>query len=79
MLIDDKEFAAIRQVAAERHQTVSEWVREALRTVRSVYPTGDAGRKIQAVREAATHSYPTADIEQMLQQVESGYGGGEEP
>lgn len=78
VLLDDAEFDAIRQVAEVRHQTVSDWVREALRAARSVYPTSDAGRKIQAVREAASHHYPTADIDPMLRQIESGYSGSDD-
>jgi hypothetical protein len=29
--------------------------------------------KIEAVRAAAKHSYPTADIDEMLTEIESGY------
>ena len=37
-------------------------------------PLGDVGKKIAAVRAAARHTYPSADIEQMLTQIEIGYG-----
>lgn len=73
--MDDKEFDAIRRIAAARHQTVSDWVRQTLHAARSIYPSSDAGRKIQAVREAASHAYPTADIDRMLGQIEQGYSG----
>jgi len=33
----------------------------------------DAERKIKAIRKAATYSFPTADIQQMLDEIERGY------
>jgi hypothetical protein len=33
----------------------------------------DPARKLAAIRAAARHSFPTADIEQMLAEIESGY------
>lgn len=35
-----------------------------------------AGRKLRAVREAASLAYPTGEIEDMLDEVERGYGEG---
>lgn len=34
--------------------------------------------KVQAVRWAARHEFPTADIHQMLEEIERGYGEGTE-
>jgi len=36
----------------------------------------DADRKVQAIRAAARHAFPTADVEQMLAEIEGGYLGG---
>jgi hypothetical protein len=36
-------------------------------------PLGEAGRKLDVVRDAARLSYPTADMEQMLAAIERGY------
>ena len=30
-------------------------------------------RKLRAIREAAKHEFPTADIEDMLREIEAGY------
>ena len=78
VVLDDAELAAIRRIAKTQHQTVSDWVRQSLRAAQRNYPSADAGRKIQAVREAATHRYPTTDIDGMLREIEQGYAGGDE-
>jgi hypothetical protein len=53
--------------------TVAEWVRQALRAARRRRAVGDPKKKIAAIRAAARHSFPTADIEQMLAEIERGY------
>jgi hypothetical protein len=37
-------------------------------------PVGDSGKKLDVVRAATRHSYPTADIDTMLAEIEHGYG-----
>jgi hypothetical protein len=73
VILDDAEFADIKRTARLSRMTVAEWVRHALRRARREEPTSDARRKIAAVREAARGSYPTADIDQMLAEIERGY------
>ena len=63
----------IRRTARRERLTVSEWVRRCLREARHRRPSRDAGRKLAAVRAAARHGFPTADIDQMLAEIESGY------
>ena len=53
--------------------TVSEWVRQALRTVRRREPSVDAAKKLALVRAAYHHDLPTCDIEHMLAEIERGY------
>ena len=53
--------------------TLSEWVRQALRHARRDEPSGDARRKLAAVRAAAERSCPTGSVEQMLTEIERGY------
>ena len=53
--------------------TVAAWVRETLRSARRREPLGDSDAKITAVRTAASHAFPTADIDQMLGEIEQGY------
>jgi len=76
VVLDDDEFAMIRQFAKAQDRTVSDWVRHALRAAKQEYPSIDAGRKVQVVREAVSHNYPSTDIDSMLREIERGYSGG---
>jgi predicted phage gp36 major capsid-like protein len=78
VLLDDAELAEIQELARRRHQTTAEWVREALRRARDGAAYPETARRLRAVREAAEHAYPTADIDEMLEQVERGYRAAEE-
>jgi hypothetical protein len=44
-----------------------------LRRAARTKPLAAADRKLEAVRAAAAHSYPTAEIEDMLAEIERGY------
>lgn len=73
VILDDEEFEEIRRVARRHRMTISEWVRQSLRESRRDEPRFDVDRKLAAVREAVEHAYPTADIEEMLGDIERGY------
>lgn len=75
MLLDDVEWREIRQMARRRGTTVAEWVRQALRAARRTDASGDPRRKLEAIRRGATYSFPTADVDQMLAEIERGYLG----
>lgn len=79
VLLDAAEFRELRQLARRHRMTVAEWVRQALRSAQRRVPERDADRKLAAVRAAARHELPTADIERMLAEIESGYLGGSSP
>jgi hypothetical protein len=74
VLLDEEEFAQIRRIARSRRITVAEWVRQALRAARHQEPLGDTKKKLEVVRAAVRHRYPTADINQMIAEIEQGYG-----
>ncbi len=74
VVLDDEEYGEIRSVARRARMSVSEWVRQALRTARRELPSRDADRKLQAVRAAVANEFPTADIDRMLREIEAGYG-----
>jgi hypothetical protein len=57
---------------------VAEWVRQALRAARRDEPGAEPQRKLMVLREAACHAYPTAGIEQMLDEIEGGRFAGED-
>jgi hypothetical protein len=75
VIVNDTEYRELLKAARQQGLTVSEWVREAIRSARSRYPVKDTGPKLAAVREAARHSYPTGDISEMLADIERGYLG----
>ncbi len=73
VILEDEEMREIQRLARQQHTTVAEWVRRALRAMRQRQPNESSEKKIQAIRAAARHSFPTAEIDVMLQQIESGY------
>jgi hypothetical protein len=74
VLLDEAEFRDLREVARRQGVPVSEWVRRALRGARRREPRGDLDSKLRALRSAARHEFPTADIDEMLAEIERGYG-----
>ncbi len=73
MLLDEAEFEQLRRLAREKGTTVAEWVRQAVRNAAREQPGGATDRKLSVVRSAASHQFPTADIAQMLDEIEQGY------
>lgn len=73
VLFDEGEFREVQEAASREGIPVSEWVRRALRDARRREPRGDLDEKVRAIREAAGHSFPTADIDEMLGEIERGY------
>lgn len=75
VLLDEAEYREIQKIARRQQMTVSEWVRQTLRSRRRSEPVEDADRKLEAVRAAARFDFPTADIDAMLAEIEGGYLG----
>jgi hypothetical protein len=73
VLLPDAEMSDIQRLARRERLTVGEWVRRALRDARAIRPVIDAESKLKAVRRGAQYSFPTADLEQMLSEIERGY------
>ena len=78
VILQDPEYREIQRVARAQHLSIAAWVRQALTVARRREPLGDTGKKLDVVRAAARHAYPTADIEHMLAQIEAGYGAADE-
>ena len=74
VIIKDPDYREIQRMARSRHLTIAEWVRQALEAARRREPTGSVAKMLQAVRAAVKHSHPTAEIDQMLAEIEMGYG-----
>jgi hypothetical protein len=73
VLIPEKEMEELKRLARREKMPLGEWVRKALREVRSKQPSGEPEVKLQAVRRAAKYCFPTGDVEQMLDEIERGY------
>lgn len=73
VLLDEDELEELRRVARENRMTLAEWVRQRLREARRAEPSRSSRRKLEALRDATRHEYPTADIDQMLDEIEGGY------
>jgi hypothetical protein len=73
VILDDKEYRGVQRAARARRLSVAQWVREALHQARRLQPTRDTDRKLQAIRTAAQFEFPTAEIDQMLAEIEKGY------
>ena len=71
VLFEDEEYQEIQASARRCRMTVAEWVRQALRQARHDRPA-TVEAKLAAVAEAASHEFPTADIEVMLREIEAG-------
>jgi ribbon-helix-helix CopG family protein len=78
VLLDDEELSELQEVARRDGVPVSEWVRRALREARNRRPGGDFESKLRAVRTAAGYAFPTADIDDMLAEIERGYAAAPE-
>ena len=76
VILQDPEYREIQRVARSRRMSLAEWVRQALDSARRQEPTGSLGKKLEVIRRAAEHDYPAGDIDQMLAEIESGYGSG---
>ncbi|MGH9189107.1 MAG: antitoxin [Acidimicrobiales bacterium] len=74
VVLEDGEWEALRETARRRGLSLSAWVRRTLDEARSREPGGDPAAKVSAVRAAARYGFPTSDIDDMLDEIEQGYG-----
>lgn len=73
VLMDERELREIRHAAKASRVPVAEWVRRALRDARRRESSGDPAAKLDLIRKSAAADFPTADIDQMLAEIELGY------
>lgn len=76
VIVRDPEYREIQRMARSRHMSIAEWVRQALDLARRREPSIDVGRKLETIRAAVRYDFPSGDIEDMLAEIESGYGSG---
>jgi hypothetical protein len=70
VMLSDAEMEQIRRWAREEQLSVTEWARRALREARPRRCVRDVETKLAAIREATKFAFPTADIDQMLREIE---------
>ena len=75
VLLADEEMEEIQRLAKHERLTVGEFVRRTLREARANRPKADPETKLKAIRRAAGFSFPTADIDRMLAEIDRGYQG----
>jgi hypothetical protein len=73
VLFEDDELRELQRLARQHRMTTAEWVRRSLRAARDAESGADVGQKLAAVRTAAAFSFPTADIDTLLAEIEGGY------
>lgn len=74
VLFDEEDLEELQEIAQRHHMTLAEWVRQTLREARRRQPRRSAASKRQAVRRAMEHEFPTGNIDEMIAQIERGYG-----
>jgi hypothetical protein len=74
IIVPDLDYREIQRSARSRGMSIAEWVRQALDLARRREPASTADKKIDVVRAAVRHAYPSGDIDTMLAEIESGYG-----
>lgn len=79
VILQDPEYRDIQRIARSRHMSIAEWVRQALALARRREPVGDSGKKLAVIRAAAQHEFPVGAVEEMLAEIETGYGRGPHP
>ena len=71
VLFTDDEYADLKAIASRCGQSVDDWARDALLKARNEQ-SHTVESKLRAIAEAAKHSFPSGDIEDMLAEIEAG-------
>jgi len=79
VIMRDPDYREIQRMARSRHLSIAEWVRQALDRARRREPSGEVAKKLAAIRAAARNNFPTADMSDMLAEIEKGYLPKERP
>jgi hypothetical protein len=74
ILVDDAELERLKRAARRENTSVSEWVRRALRQALKEQAVPSVEEKLRALQQALNCNHPTADIDQMLKEIEAGRG-----
>ena len=73
VLVSEEELGKYKRIAALKDLSVGEWVRTTLDLAAKNQEAKPAETVLAAIERAMKLNYPTADIEQMNQEIEEGY------
>jgi hypothetical protein len=76
VILQDSDYREVQRIARSRHMSLAAWVRQALDLARRHDLLDATGKKLEVIRAAAQHDYPTGDIETMFAEIERGYRPG---
>jgi hypothetical protein len=74
VILGDPQYREIQRAARARRMSIAEWVRQALDQAGHNEPLSTAAAKLGVIRAAARNQFPTADVDQMLADIDAGYG-----
>ncbi len=72
VLLHEQEFAQARATAARMGVSVEQWATSCIRAALETERVGGAARALAALREATAHEGPTAEIDDILRDIELG-------
>lgn len=72
VVVDDAELRRYQRAARRASMTLSAWVRQNLQQAEAQVATGKTGHKLEAIRSASEHAFPTGPIDQILEEIEQG-------
>jgi len=67
--LEDSEIQEIEEIARRVGMTVGQWARRVLLEALRLHPDPAVDAKLQAVRNATRHEFPTGDIDQILREI----------
>jgi hypothetical protein len=72
VVVKDEELERFARTADTLGLTMSEWVRQSLRTAERQVSNGDVEAKLAAIRKAASHDFPIpANVDALLAEMEA--------
>jgi hypothetical protein len=76
VVVADAELAEYERTAAAAGLTLSEWVRQSLRSVQREESSGRIDEKLETIRQAAQYSFPAPGIETLLAEIDQARAAG---
>ena len=73
VILKDSEYLEIEQAAHSRQMSVEKWMRQALVSAHGREFLRALEKKLDAIRAAVRHEFPTSDIDTMLAEIGRGY------